>query len=110
MRLISLEEAKQYLRVDSPEEDGLIGFLCDTATSLVYETGRLTAEEKKDLEEGTEEEPGESGIDLYKALLKTAAYFSLGYLYEHREEADHHGLVLTLRNLLFPVREGKGEA
>jgi hypothetical protein len=32
--------------------------------------------------------------------------FTLGYLYEHREEADHHALVITLRNLLSSVREG----
>ena len=41
-----------------------------------------------------------------KAVLKTAVFYALGYLYEHREEADHHDLVLTLRNLLFAVREG----
>jgi hypothetical protein len=40
-----------------------------------------------------------------KALL-TSAVFTLGYLYEHREEADHHDLVMTLRNLLSSVREG----
>lgn len=31
--------------------------------------------------------------------------YTLAYLYEHREEADHHALVLTLRNLLVGVRE-----
>lgn len=27
------------------------------------------------------------------------------YLYEHREEADHHQLVMDLRSLLFGVRK-----
>lgn len=41
-----------------------------------------------------------------RAILKTAILFTLGYLYEHRENADHHDLALTLRNLLFDIREG----
>ena len=41
-----------------------------------------------------------------KELLHVAILYTLGYLYEHREEADHHDLTLTLRNLLFSVREG----
>ena len=42
-----------------------------------------------------------------RASLRVAVYFTLAYLYEHREEADHHGLLLTLRSLLFAVREGR---
>ena len=41
-----------------------------------------------------------------KEILRVGVFYTLGYLYEHREEADHHDLVLTLRNLLFSVREG----
>ena len=29
----------------------------------------------------------------------------VGYLYEHREEADHHALNMTLRSLLFGTRK-----
>jgi hypothetical protein len=32
--------------------------------------------------------------------------YAAAYLYEHREEADHHAMLLTLRALLFGVREG----
>ena len=42
-----------------------------------------------------------------RAALRVAVYYTLGYLYEHREEADHHGLLLTLRSLLFAIREGR---
>ena len=38
--------------------------------------------------------------------MKVAVLYALAYLYEHREEADHHGLTLTLRSLLFSIREG----
>jgi hypothetical protein len=34
-----------------------------------------------------------------------AILYALGYLFEHREEADHHALTLTLRSLLFALRE-----
>ena len=36
---------------------------------------------------------------------KTAVMFTAAYLYEHREEADHHALNLTLRALLFGSRK-----
>ena len=41
-----------------------------------------------------------------RETLKVAILYTLGYLYEHREEADHHGLTMTLRSLLFAIREG----
>ena len=44
--------------------------------------------------------------DAKSALSRTAVLYTLGYLYEHREEADHHDLTLTLRSLLFSLREG----
>ena len=36
----------------------------------------------------------------------SAEVYALGYLDEHRDEADHHQLMLTLRSILFAVREG----
>ena len=38
--------------------------------------------------------------------MRVAILYATGYLYEHREEADHHALTLTLRYLLFGIREG----
>ena len=78
MSLITLDEAKAYLRVDSSMEDGLI----------------------------ESEELSNASLLQLRSLLRTAMLYSLGYLYEHREEADHHDLVMTLRNLLSSVREG----
>ena len=31
---------------------------------------------------------------------RMAVMYAIAYLYEHREEADHHALTLTLRTLL----------
>lgn len=36
---------------------------------------------------------------------RIAVMYAVAYLYEHREEADHHQMVLGLRSLLFGVRE-----
>ena len=83
MALITLDEAKEYLRVDTDADDALVG-------SLLLSAGRLCAD-----------------VISLRASLRVAVYFTLAYLYEHREEADHHGLLLTLRSLLFSVREGR---
>ena len=47
----------------------------------------------------------ETHFDASGGTAKAAVLFTLAYLYEHREEADHHALVLTLRNLLMGIRE-----
>ncbi|WP_207730790.1 head-tail connector protein [Coprococcus comes] len=41
-----------------------------------------------------------------RSTCRVAILYALGYLYEHRDEADHHQLMLTLRSILFAVREG----
>ena len=112
--LISLEEAKQYLRVDSYYDDMLISSLLASAEALCLDVARLSADDWKSLSEYSgegclpirEEEKSHEEILQIKNLLRVGILFSLGYLYEHREEADHHDLALTLRNLLFSIREG----
>ena len=39
------------------------------------------------------------------AITRIAVLYTVAYLYEHREEADHQTLLLTLRALLFGVRK-----
>ena len=88
--MITLEEAKQYLRVDFPDDDDLISILISTAQTLCMDIARM---------EDTDEfsASGENA--------RTAVLYTVAYLYEHREEADHHALTLTLRALLFGVRK-----
>lgn len=88
--MISIEEARNYLRIDNEDDDGLIPKILDTAIRLCTDVSRCSPKE-----------------EFFKSgLSNTAVLYALGYLYEHREEADHHELVLTLRSLLFPLREG----
>ena len=111
--MITLEEAKAYLRVDSSMEDSLIESLLQSAEKLTADVGRITAEEWDTLwNDETEtmtirdEDISSASLVQLRSLLRTAMLFTLGYLYEHREAADHHALVITLRNLLSSVREG----
>ena len=105
MALISLEEAKKYLRVDSADEDTVISSLLVSASLLARDVGRLTDETWSVVNADPTENDSEELVSL-RASLRIAILYALGYLLEHREEADHHILVLTLRSLLFSVREG----
>ena len=45
MALISLEEAKSYLRVDTEDEDAMIAILISSAGRLCADVARLTDEQ-----------------------------------------------------------------
>ncbi len=106
MALITLDEAKEYLRVDTDADDVLIGSLLFSAGRLCADVARLSDEEWSQVNGEPNEEDSAEIVSL-RASLRVAVYFTLAYLYEHREEADHHSLTLTLRSLLFSVREGR---
>lgn len=88
--IVSLDEVKQYLRVDSSYDDALIKDLISAAESLVRDVGRI---------------PSSKPVTGY--VTKVASLYAVAYLYEHREETDHKELMLSLRNILFGVREVK---
>ena len=44
-------------------------------------------------------------LEEHLSMTRIAVLYAVGYLYEHREEADHEDLVQTLRSLLFGVRK-----
>ena len=88
--MITLNEAKNYLRIDHEEDDKLILQLLDTAKSLVKDVGRM--DEKKLMEN--------------EDTTRTAMLFCLGYLYENRSNPDYHALTMSLRSILFAQREG----
>ena len=102
MALISLEEAKGYLRVDTADEDAMIGILISAAERLCADVARLSDEKW----EVVRYDPEDVSLLPIRETMKVAILYALGYLFEHREEADHHDLVLTLRSILFAIREG----
>lgn len=87
--VVTLEELKNYLRVDFNDDDGLLTTLLETAHRLCMDVMRT-------------DDPEEFAAS---RCAKTAVLYAASYLYEHREEADHHGLDLTLRALLFGDRK-----
>ena len=106
--LVTLEEAKQYLRVDTADEDAVIGGILSSASRLCVDVARLTEEQWADINSDKSRSDRYSAAELTAAreTIRAAVLYALGYLYEHREEADHHELTLTLRSLLFALREG----
>ena len=78
--MVTLEEMKNYLRVDYEDDDALIQDMITAAIRQCMDILRTDSEE-----------------DLVAA--------QNGKMYERREEADHHALNLTLRALLFGSRK-----
>ena len=68
----------------------------------MVDVGRLTNEQWTALDSDQEDET----LTPIRETMRVAILYALGYLYEHREDADHHDLTMTLRSLLFAVREG----
>lgn len=88
--MVTVEEMKQYLRIDFSEDDDLLGILISSAEELCASVARIPLKEYHSLQNDH---------------AKTAVLYAVAYLYEHREEADHHQLTLDLRSLLFGMRK-----
>ena len=105
MALVTLEEAKEYLRVSTSDEDALISSLISAAAITVRDVARISDDDwDRVITEPTEDDDNE--LVAVRAVCKVATLYAMAYLFEHREEADHHDLTITLRNLLFAIREG----
>ena len=86
--VVTLEEMKGYLRVDYDEDDALIESMTGAAETVCMDVARMDDE----------------GEFARVENAKISVMYAAAYLYEHREEADHHALALTLRALLFGSR------
>ena len=111
MAFIELSEVKQYLRVDTSDEDATIGILLSSAERLCIDVGRLSEEQWTVINSDAKESELYTKDQLLsiRETMKIAVLYTVAYLFEHREEADHHALTLTLRSILFAVREGVNE-
>lgn len=88
--IVTLEEAREYLRIDEDDtsNDEVIQSSLETAQALCLDISRCD-------EADAEENP----VVFHEAIL-----YATAFLYEHREEADYAGLLKCLRWLLFGVR------
>ena len=87
--VVTLEEMKNYLRVDFDDDDVLLKGIIEQSQQLCMDVARIEDEDE------FEDQP----------IAKIAVMYAVAYLYEHREEADHKALTLSLRALLFGVRQ-----
>lgn len=87
--VVTLNEMKNYLRVDYDEDDALIESIIGASERLCMDVVRMDSLEEFSAVENA----------------KISVLYAAAYLYEHREEADHRALTLTLRALLFGTRK-----
>lgn len=88
--IISLNEAKNYLRIDHDFEDTLIENLIAASQNLCMDVARID---------------DESVFDSAGDVAKVATLYALEYFYANRDDADYTKLTLMLRALLFQIRE-----
>ena len=88
--MVTLQEVKQYLRIDFEDDDTLLLSLISTAKQLVIDVGRMNEERFSENED----------------VVRTVMLYTVSYLYENRNTADFSKLTLTLRAMLFAQREG----
>lgn len=87
--LVTLEEIKGYLRIDSADEDRLLLSLAATAENLCSDILRYGFQADAEVAEP----------------IRTAVLYGVSYLYEYREQADFKDLTVTLKCLLFGQRD-----
>ena len=87
--MVTLQEVKQYLRIDFEDDDPLLLSLILTARQLVMDVGRMDETQLAENED----------------VVRTAMLYTVSYLYENRNTADFSKLTLTLRAMLFAQRE-----
>ena len=87
--MVTLQEVKQYLRIDFEDDDTLLLSLISTAKQLVMDVGRMDETQLAENED----------------VVRTAMLYTVSYLYENRNTADFSKLTLTLRAMLFAQRE-----
>ena len=86
--IVTLEEAKHYLRVDGVEDDSLILHFISTAEGICEDVLRRSLTE----------------FDPVPEILKNAGLYLVANLYEQREAANIADLLDFTRRLLQPYR------
>lgn len=86
---VTLEKAKQFLRVESPDEDALIDRFIIAAEDIVGGILRFPLSEFEDVPE----------------TVKQAVCLAVSVMFEQRESLDIVALMAALRGMLFAYRK-----
>ncbi len=87
--MISLDEMKNYLRIDFDDDDALLENLIVSSERLCMDIARIKSK----------------AVFEKKETAKIAVMYAVAYQYEHREDCDHHALAMSLRSLLSGIRK-----
>ena len=114
MSMVTVEEARGYLRAGENVDDDQIASLLVSAEKITADVARLSAAEWNAVCDEMTEVMTIRGTEILvaeilqlRSLLRTALLYALGYLYEHWEESDHRALVVALRKLLRSPSQSK---
>lgn len=89
MLIVTLEEAKLYLKVDGDEDDTLISDCINAAEELCEDILRFPLTEFAEVPD----------------TVKQAVLYAIGNLYEQRETLDMKAMIDLLKRLLFAYRK-----
>jgi len=87
--IVTLEEAKLYLKVDGDEDDTLISDCINAAEELCEDILRFPLTEFAEVPD----------------TVKQAVLYAIGNLYEQRETLDMKAMIDLLKRLLFAYRK-----
>ena len=87
--VVTLEEAKLYLKVDGDEDNALITSCIGTAEELCQDILRFPISEFTEVPD----------------TVKQAALYAVGNLYEQRENTDMKSMIELMTRLLFAYRK-----
>jgi uncharacterized phage protein (predicted DNA packaging) len=87
--LVTLDEAKLYLKVDGDTDDSLITSCINSAEELCEDILRFPLAEFVEIPE----------------TVKQAALYAIGNLYEQRETVDMQSMIDLMKRLLFAYRK-----
>lgn len=88
--MVSIDECKNYLKVETDDDDSLIEILMDASVRIVKDMLRV-----EDFSNFKKKE---------KQEIKTAIFYTLRFLYDERGKANIKDLKLTIRSLLSNLR------
>ena len=88
--MVSIDECKNYLKVETDDDDSLIEILMDASVRIVQDMLRV-----EDFSNFKKKE---------KQEIKTAIFYTLRFLYDERGKANIKDLKLTIRSLLSNLR------
>lgn len=87
--MISLDQMKNYLRIDFSDDDALLENLIVSSERLCMDIARIK----------------NKAVFEKKENAKIAVMYAVAHQYEHREDCDHHALAMSLRSLLSGIRK-----